>query len=445
MTRSNVFYVGMVFLVVPMAFAACGGGGSENTTGGGAGAGGTGSGDLPCDVAEIVKTHCQSCHGATPVYGASMPLVTQADFQAAGKSDPSKKVYELVDTRIHSAMAPMPPPPNMALNPADLQTLTSWLAAGAPKATDTCGGNGGAGGAGGGGAGGGMNGLSCTPDTKLRAATAYTMPKATPDAYVCYGIDVPVSAKRHITAIAPAIDNNVIVHHVLLFSTTATVNPNPQPCVGQPPDSRLLSVWAPGGQALELPAEAGMPMEGTAHFFVQVHYSNLMALDGQKDQSGFDLCTTDKLRANDADIMAFGTAAAINVPAHGKQDITCDIKVPVGFPTVNTYGVMPHMHKLGTVISGDVLKSGGSTVALSKRDPWNFDSQFWDSVSTKIEPNDVVRTRCAWNNPTDTVAKFGEKTSDEMCYVFVSYYPRINSPNWTWAVPSENSTCIPTP
>lgn len=444
MTRSGLLYAGMAFLVVPMALSACGGGGATAT--GGMGGNGAGSSDLPCDVAEILKTHCQSCHGASPVYGATMPLVTYADFHAAAKSDPAKKVYEMVDTRIHSAMAPMPPPPNMPLDTAALDTLSSWIAAGAPKATDNCGGNGGAGGAGGsGGSGGGTTGLSCTPDTKLRAASAFTMPKASQDQYVCFGIDVPVSAKRHITAIAPAIDNKVIVHHMLLFSTDATVDPTPKSCLGQPAGARLLSVWAPGGQALELPTEAGMPMEGTAHFLVQVHYSNLMALDGQMDQSGFDLCTTDKLRANDADLLAFGTMTQIDVPAHGKQDITCDIKVPAAFPTVNAYGVMPHMHKLGTVISGEVVESGGATVPLTNRDPWNFDTQYWDPVTTKLKPNDTIRTRCAWDNPGNSAVKFGETTSDEMCYVFVSYYPRINLPNWDWRLPSLNSTCTPTP
>ncbi len=441
MTRSGVLHIGMVFLAVPMAFAACGGGGGAATSEGGGGTGAA-SGALPCDVAEIVKAHCQSCHGATDVYGAAFSLVTQADFNAAAKSDPSKKMYEMVDTRIHSAMTPMPPPPNMPLDSADLQTLGAWLAAGAPSGTDNCGGNGGAGGTGG---SGGMSGLSCTPDTKLRAAAAFTMPKATQDEYVCYGIDVPVNAKRHITTIAPAVDNKVIVHHMLLFSTSSSQDPNPKPCAGQPPDSRLLAVWAPGGQALELPAEAGMPMEGTGHFFVQVHYSNLMALDGQQDLSGFDLCTTDKLRPNDADIMAFGTAKDINVPAHGKQDITCDVQVPAMFPTIHTYGAMPHMHKLGKVISGEVIKSGGGVEPLSNRDPWDFNTQFWDATTSKLEPNDIIRTRCAWDNPTDTVAKFGEKTSDEMCYVFVSYYPRITSPDWNWGVPTANSTCIPTP
>ena len=429
--------VGMMVLPFAAFWAMGCSGESSNTT-----SGGGGSGTMPCEVEAIVKARCQSCHSAQPVYGATMPLMSQADFQAAAKSDPTKKVYELSDTRIHSTTAPMPPPPNMALDAAELATFSAWLAQGAPAAEDKCGGTGGSGGAGGSG-GGGTTGLSCTPDTQLRAATPYAMPKTEADQYICFGVDVPVSAKRHITAIAPNIDNDVIVHHMLLFSTSGTNDPNPTSCLGQPSGSRLVAVWAPGGQALELPTEAGMPLEGTAHFLVQVHYSNLNGLDGQTDRSGFSLCTTDQLRPNDADVLAFGTVQGINVPAHGSQDITCTLTVPAMNPTTKIYGIMPHMHKLGTIISAEVQKSGGGTVPLTNRNPWNFDTQYWDTVDTTIGPNDVVSTRCAWTNPGSSNVKFGEKTSDEMCYVFASYYPRLPLPNWQ--LPAISSTCVPTP
>lgn len=426
----RAFHAGMMFLPLAafLGSGCTGANGNTNT-------GGSDSSGMPCDVEAIVKARCQSCHAATPVYGAPMPLMTQADFQAAAKTNSTKKVYELSDMRIHNATAPMPPPPNMPLDAMSLDTFSEWLAKGAPAEQEKCDDTGGT--------GANPTGLSCTPDTQLRANAAYTMPKNNPDQYVCFGVDVPVSAKRHITAIAPTIDNDVIVHHMLLFSTTGSNNPAPTPCLGQPEGSRLLSVWAPGGQALELPTEAGMPMEGTAHFLVQVHYSNLMALDGQTDSSGFDMCTTDKLRPNDADVLAFGTVLGINVPAHGSQDVTCKLTVPSTNPNTKVYGIMPHMHKLGTIISGEVQKKGGTTIPLTNRNPWDFDTQYWDKADLSIGPDDIITTRCAWDNPSDSTVKFGEKTSDEMCFVFASYYPRLPLPNWE--LPALSSTCSPTP
>lgn len=433
--------------LLPVFVVACGGGGASSPSGGagGGGAGGNGMGggssDLPCDVAAIVESKCQNCHAAQPVYGAPMPLVTAADFQKAAKTDPAKKVYELVGTRIHSDQAPMPPPPNMVLDAAELATMDAWIAGGA--AAGTC--NSGSGGGGSGGSGGGNTGLSCTPDMQIRAASKWTMPQASVDEYVCFGVDIPVAQKRHITAIAPAVDNDVIVHHMLLFEATQSVSSTPTPCgAGTPQGTRLLSVWAPGGQPVELPPEAGMPMEGTAHYLVQVHYSNLMQLDGQSDLSGFDLCTTTNLRQNDADIMAFGTMK-INVPAHGKLDLTCSVDVPAGFPKVNVYGIMPHMHKLGTIVSGDVAHASGTNESLTNRDPWAFDSQYWDLVNTQIGPGDKVSTRCVWENPGNTNVTFGEQTSNEMCYVFAAYWPRVQLAQWNWLLPAASSTCVAAP
>src|SRR5262245_31980179 len=38
------------------------------------------AGAMPCDVTKVVAAKCQNCHGATPIGGAPMPLMTQADF-----------------------------------------------------------------------------------------------------------------------------------------------------------------------------------------------------------------------------------------------------------------------------------------------------------------------------------------------------------------------------
>jgi hypothetical protein len=270
------------------------------------------------------------------------------------------------------------------------------------------------------------------------------MPKDVTDEYVCYGVDVPIADKRHMIGLAPYIDNSTIVHHILLYLADATYPATPAPC-GAADKGRLVGVWAPGGQALELAPEAGFPLEGTAHFVLQIHYSNLMALDGEQDRSGYQLCTTTDLRPNDADILAFGTTQ-INVPAHGSTDITCSLTVPSLVPPINAMWGMPHMHQIGTVITTSVLPGGsGAPVDLGTADPWDFQNQVWTPLATQIAPGDVVRTRCAWDNPGSANVGFGEQTSDEMCFSFVMFYPKIELPNWHWMLPSISSACSPTP
>ncbi len=442
----------LFFLLVslPLSISACGGGNDNNTGGGGSGGSGPGgsggsggapSAGLPCDVDQILEASCRSCHSASPKFGAPMPLVTHADLHAPLKSDPSKQVYEQISARIHDAQSPMPPPPNPAVSDADAAVLDAWIAGGGPEGSEDCG----SGGAGGGGAGGSAP-LSCTPDVKLQPATPWVMPKATTDEYVCYGVDVDLGAKRHVTALAPLIDNSTIVHHMLLFSASTSYSSTPQPCGGSNM-GQLVGVWAPGGGALELPAEAGYPLEGTAHFILQIHYSNLMGLDGQQDSSGYQLCTTKDLRPNDADILAFGTFS-LNIPAQSSADITCDLDLPAITPTLHGIAAMPHMHKLGTAISTTLHPSGnGAPVDLGTADPWNFESQIWTMLGPDavLKPGDTVSTRCAWDNPTAQNVHFGEQTSDEMCFGFLMYYPRIEAAGWQWGAPAYASSCGPTP
>lgn len=407
---------------------------------GGIGTGGMNAGNaLPCDVDDVVTAKCQLCHTSPPKFGAPMPLVTADDFAAPAKSNPAKKVSDLVKVRIHDPVSPMPPPPNGPLDSMSMATMDAWLAMGAPAGDGNCGGSSSSSSSSGSSSGGPV--LPCTPDISLKAATPYAMPQNQVDQYMCFGADVQVGTKRHITHIIPQIDNDVILHHILLFETTTSYGSTPKPCGGAP--GRLVSVWAPGGGIMEFPPQAGLPLEGTAHYVLQMHYSNLNNLSGQKDQSGFDLCTTATLRPNDADIMAFGTAQ-INIPAHGTSDRTCDVTMPPGLPTLNVFAAMPHMHKLGKIISGHA-NPGGNQVQLTNRNPWSFDSQYWDSVSTTLKTGDKVRTRCAWQNPTNQSVGFGENTSDEMCFVFAAYYPRITTPGFNWGAFAAASQCTNTP
>jgi hypothetical protein len=419
----------------------CGGDGATATaTSTGTGTGGAEATDLPCDVDAVLEANCRSCHGATPTFGAPMPLVTLANLNAPALSDASRKVYELVGTRTHDDAHPMPQPPAARLGTADQKVLDDWIAAGAKAGATECG----SGGAGGGGTGGGSP-LSCVPDVHVVSTTAYTVPKDVGDIYICYGVDVTEAKKRHITAFMPKVDNAKVVHHILLFQSDTATAAGPVACsIGGAADWRLVSVWAPGGGGFELPPEAGFPLEGTTHYIIQVHYNNLQHLEGEKDASGFDLCTTDQLRPNDADIMAFGTVK-LTIPAQGTLDTTCKFKVPALAPTIHILNAMPHMHKFGTALSAFNEPISGAPVKLVGRDPWDFNSQYWTPIETVISPGDTVSTRCAYKNPGSTDVTWGEDTEDEMCFAFAAYYPRITSTQWKWNLPSLLSKCAPTP
>lgn len=403
---------------------------------GGPSGGGTGAGQsLPCDVDAVLGAHCRSCHGAVTAYGAPESLVTYGDLTAPAKEDPSKPVYALVQARVHASSNPMPPPPASPLSPGDLATLDAWVAAGAPAAppgTGACGADVDA--------GDGLtpSPLPCTPDTLIRPPAPYAVSSTLTDQYVCYGFDVTPSQKRHVIALGPHIDNKTVLHHLLLFQSSSAYSATPTPCQAFGSTAwTLIGGWAPGGEPYVLPAEAGFPEEGTTHYIMQVHYNNAKALAGQEDSSGFDLCTTDQLRKNDADVLAVGSVN-FSIPPRTTLDLSCTYTNGDG--PIHVFEVTPHMHLLGeSMVATDVTTS---TPIVDK--PFSFQAQLGYPVAIDIANGDTINTHCVWANTTDQTVSFGENTGNEMCFGFLAYYPKITAPLWSWTTPSILASCTST-
>lgn len=419
-----------------IAFVACGGteetsvapGQDGGATSASSSSGGGPSGTLPCDVDAVLAKNCRQCHSTSPQYGAPMPLVTYADLHAPAVSAPDRKVYELVKERIHDDVHPMPQPPNQRLSAADTATIDAWVASKAPAGTSECTNNPTT--------DGGVAALNCTPDQLIRPGAKYTVPK-TDDIYVCYGFDTNATSKRHVIAAGPRIDNTKVVHHVLLYQANATVSPTPTPCgAGGGQGWRLVTGWAPGGKNLELPPEAGFAEEsGTTHWAIQIHYNNAQGLDGQTDETGYDLCSTDQLRPNDADILATGTAD-ITIQPRSTRTSTCTLDVPAQFGNINVISSWAHMHRLGKAQYAKRQRNGEVTDILNAPS-YDFNTGATaQNVRVDVKAGDRIETMCKWTNKTDQTVKFGEGTGDEMCFAFLTYYPKITQPGFNWYVPS---------
>ena len=388
---------------------------------------------LPCDVAGVLARQCQACHGLAPQYGAPMPLVTRADLMAPSPSDPTRRVFQEVGVRVHDSARPMPKAPNPRLDATDTRVLDAWIAEGAPEAADTCTPPRSPPAAG--------VKLSCAPDVHIRPAAPYVMPSDVDDILVCYGWESTATTKRHLIALSPAIAATKQLHHVTLLQSDVAVSTTPGPCAPEAMTAwRPLYGWAPGTAALELPAEAGFPEEPGTHFVVQLHYANPRH-ERVMDTSGFDLCSTEQLRPNDADVMAFGTMQ-ITVPARGALAVDCTVPVPADGATTHLFAAFPHMHKLGRSISSVVHPGGGgAAVDLGTVATWDLGNQTWLPIDYTLRPGDVVESKCAWKNSTDHGVGYGPSADDEMCFSYVMYFPKLSAATWHWSLPALYSNC----
>lgn len=403
-------------------------------SGAGGGAGADAPNGLPCDVNAVLATNCRTCHAATPLYGAPMPLVTYDDLHAPATSDPSQPVYALVKTRIHDMAHPMPPSGH--LDQASMGVLDAWLNAGAPRSDEASCGSGGQP-DGGSGPAVGPAALPCTPSVSFVAhASGGSAPYHVPTAgaeneYECFTFRSPFDGKRQGTAWAPIISDARVLHHWILYRTaTAQPDGGVMPC-NMPTDATFVAGWAPGGTNYVLPDDIGLELGGPSdNFILQMHYHNAAHLPDANDASGVAFCTTDTPRTHEAGVFTVGTVL-INIPKQtlGYQTSgTCGSASTWLLPQpVNIIAAFPHMHGTGASIRTEIHRGSdfGPVDTVVDVEHFSFDDQVYYPKTPPIvfHPGDSITTTCVYNNPSMQPIQFGERTEDEMCFDFLMLYP----------------------
>jgi hypothetical protein len=437
---------------------------------------------LPCDVETVLKAKCQSCHAATPLYGAPLPLMTYDDTQVPYKG---LSAWRSMKTAVENGKMPQ----GTTLTVQEKKTLVDWFDRGALGATKSCsggsggsggggsggnagasaggssgkggsggnagsggaagsGGKGGAGGAAGSGGKGGAGGsggqescmdekcLGCEITHRMTARNSlandkFPVPNPTRDLYVCFNFRSPFAAGELATAMGNITDDARVIHHWILFGVQGPLQEGTYtsgfPCQLTTGSGTHITGWAPGGNSTILPDDVGLELN-YPYFQLQVHYNNTVH-NGAADASGVAFCTTKSPKPNVAGIVALGTNS-ISIP-RGATAATavgeCNGLSNDGTTTLTVIGTSPHMHLLGTAFRTEHLRGGTNQADLSNVPvgTWSFEQQRHYSLNPRrqVMPNDLLRTTCTYRNPGTGTVGFGPKTSDEMCYDFITVYP----------------------
>jgi hypothetical protein len=430
---------------------------------------------MPCAVDNIVKSRCQTCHGASPIGGAPMSLLTQADFQKDHVSKTTmpgvtKKAYEWVKIRVNDAMKPMPQAG--LLQGTELTTVNAWLDAKAPAAGggDAC--QTGAGMAGTGATGmGGAGGSTTDPvENECEIAGAFE-PLVARDGETCYDFpahnvssptdttefqiipgesynqfyyNVPWPAGSIATRFGANFDNLPALHHWLAFASSAGTHGQVSTNVlgttlGE--NAQLIGGWAVGGCAVEFGADMGLQLPSSGKIMVQWHHYNntpSMVTDGSKVQ----ICTLPASgRPNVGGLTWLGTEN-IEIPGGQKGNAvgTCinDEETPI---TIVAF--WPHMHEIGVHMKSEVMKAGSSTWTTVFDKPFTFDYQvhYMQKPNLVLQPGDTIRSTCSYMNGTGAHVSFGQSTKQEMCYQFAFSYPAGALDNGVLSLIGASNTC----
>jgi hypothetical protein len=375
-----------------------------------------------------VEKNCQTCHAATPKFGAPMALVTAADFLKPSPSNAAMTVAQSVKLRINATdNKRMPPASSTALSPADLGALNKWLDAGAAAgpAGAVC--------APAGQPGAVEGGTAMVPSSKAAddaaikadpSVTCYTFTahgstKEEPykvglatDAYFNFSFNAPWKGTQYAKAFRAKTDNMQVIHHWLLFKEPAMGTDGAvSPSSGAHPGSELVQGWAPGGEDLIMNSEVGIELPSTG-FTLETHYNSKDA--AAMDRSGVEICVTPNKPKNIAGVAWVGTDAINGTSATG-------MCAPDTGQMIRILGGTPHMHTAGTHMKVEILRADGKNEILHDA-PFDFNYQRAYDYQAKelwLKPGDKMRTTCTYNRPVT----FGEGTGDEMCYFFTLHYP----------------------
>jgi hypothetical protein len=388
-----------------------------------------------CDALGVVRNKCQSCHGATHLYGAPMSMVTYDDFQKPAVTDPTKKVYQMVGTRIHDAMRPMPPINNPTLDGTEIAKLDSWIGAGAlPGADPACAslpavttpasmpaGTG--------------SPMAVAPANATLDADGYPWPNDCEKHYrvlIYSGTQgsgqkqtVPAGKESHpqITltppwkgpaqglAFKPITDNKKVLHHWILNG----------------PDGAFIMGWAPGSNGSQpFPPDVGEDLP-TGNMRLDVHYNNLGGTTDEQDASGFEVCTIEtpsKLRPHLSTIE--GIVGNASVPAHQHVDNTSSCTVTAKMGDVTIISNSPHMHKLGVHAKLVLSPAAGGPDQVLRDGDFSFEDQraYPFNPLVTVKNGDKMTITCSFTNNSDKAVTFGENTENEMCFNFIMVYPK---------------------
>jgi mono/diheme cytochrome c family protein len=359
-----------------------------------------------CAARAVIQDACIACHAKEPVAGAPMSLASFADLQAESPLTKGKKVYQVVEDRIHDPARPMPP--SRVLSASELAAIDDWVAAGA-KDDVSC----------------DKAGTDDTPAApwpppgcdqvyEIRAgdkgqkATIVAGSETHPQFY----IDAPWGDEKvQAVAFRPITDNKKVLHHWIIYESEGA--------------GAFITGWAPGQddtKLRELPSNIGIYLPtGPKSLRLDMHYFNLQGTQDEQDASGVQVCVTHTPRPVTA--TTFQNFSALPLVRPGADiDITGRCQVHLTEP-VFLMSESPHAHQYATWHKLTVQR-GEQTFTLHDK-AFRFEEQTATALDPffELKEGDIVTTTCHYKNDSNKLITFSESTTGEMCFNFAVYFP----------------------
>uniref|UniRef100_A0A8C6XQF5 DOMON domain-containing protein n=1 Tax=Naja naja TaxID=35670 RepID=A0A8C6XQF5_NAJNA len=268
--------------------------------------------------------------------------------------------------------------------------------------------------------------------------------------YACTFLPLPiVKTKHHIYKFEPKITprNITLVHHIIAYAcgNESVLPSGVSDCYGADPDfslcSQIMAGWAVGGGTYMFPNETGFSI-GTPidpqWVRLEIHYSNFDLIPGLIDNSGVRLFYTSELRPYDMGVLHTGI---LTFPVHFIPPQT-DSFMSYGFcntshfheingspvQDMHIFGYLLHTHLAGRGVRGVQYRNGKQLRIICEDNRYDFNLQETRDLKKPIilKPPLIMETPYSLRFPVFENKIF---TLNEMCLIFLFYYPRNNISN----------------
>lgn len=202
------------------------------------------------------------------------------------------------------------------------------------------------------------------------------------------------------------------LHHVIFAKTTGTEPEGSSDC-----DVLFRFNWEPlflagaGASEIRFPEGTGHALPKGTRILAQLHLLNASSLP-VTDSLEIHMHPASTQNPRPIGSYAFGNFN-VNLPPHQTSTLesVCTVNEPIEF-----VAAFPHMHLLGKSLTFEVGPSRDKLTKVFERNPYTFDDQRVELLNMTLNPGDVTRVRCNYDNTRDQTVTFGESTENEMCF-----------------------------
>jgi hypothetical protein len=217
-------------------------------------------------------------------------------------------------------------------------------------------------------------------------------------------------------------------HHLILYRSPATTeNLTPKDCS---PFQGILDGEAPlmivekAHDELDLPDGVGLKLAPQQMVKIEAHYINTTggALEGMGDMKIEAVPVASAGQMVESDLSFWGTH---NITIPPNSSWSTGVKWQRGIPGAKAFAVTTHQHHFGSEFKVWYSPTPSDTSAppIADTTDWANPPLYRLNPLVQFDDSSGLSYECDWKNTSSSTVKFGESALEEMCFLWVYYYP----------------------